>query len=91
LKPLSALNSSHRVVVAYNTCNYPPALSFPQLEIQNIIPSYRESIMHNRRFASVWINIRAGWGMRPAIGVVGAFSRLLLGAKQEIPCDDMIH
>lgn len=29
--------------------------------------------------------------MGPAIGVVGAFSRLLLGAKQEIPFDDTLE
>lgn len=41
--------------------------------------------MHNWRFANVWVNIKAGWGMGPAVGVVGALSRPLLGVKQEIP------
>lgn len=36
LNPLSALNSSLWVVVvtSYSTCNYPQALSFPQLEVK---------------------------------------------------------
>jgi len=51
LNPLSALNSSLWVVVvtSYSTCNYPTALSFPQLEVQNKIPSCRESMVHNGR------------------------------------------
>lgn len=49
LNPLSALNSSLWVVVvtSYSTCNYPPALGFPQLEVKNIIPSCRESMVHH--------------------------------------------
>jgi hypothetical protein len=57
LNPLFALNSSLWVVVvtSYSTCNYPPALSFPQLEVQNKIPSCRESMVHKRTcFPSVW-------------------------------------
>lgn len=58
LNPLPALNSGLWVVViaSYSTCNYPQALSFPQLEVQNKIPSCRESMVHNGRvscFANV--------------------------------------
>ena len=67
LNPLSALNSGLWVVVvtSYSTCNYPPALSFPQLEVQNIIPSCRESMVHNGRVLPMYgPEIRTGWGIR---------------------------
>jgi pfkB family carbohydrate kinase len=87
LNPLSALNSGLWVVVvtSYSTCNYPPALSFPQLGVQNIIPSCRESMVHNGRvFANVWTK-NQGW-MGNTIGGVGVLSHpLLVGAKQGIP------
>ena len=42
--------------------------------------------MHNRRFANVWIKIRAGWVIEPAVGVIGVLIRPLLAeAKQGIP------
>jgi pfkB family carbohydrate kinase len=64
LNPLSALNSGLWVVVvtSYSTCNYPPTLSFPQLEVQNIIPSCRESMVHNGRVLPIYgPKIRVGW------------------------------
>ena len=70
LNPLSALNSSLWVVVvtSYNTCNYPPTLSFPQFEVQNIIPSCRESMVHKGRVLPMYgPKIRAGWGIRSVL------------------------
>jgi hypothetical protein len=87
LNPLSALNSGLWVVVvtSYSTCNYPPILSFPQLEVQNIIPSCRESMAHKGRVLPTYGLKNQGW-MGNTIGVVGVLSHpLLVGVTQGIP------
>ena len=87
LNPLSALNSGLWVVVvtSYSTCNYPPALSFPQLEVQNKIPSCRESMVHNGRILPTYGPKNQRW-VENMIGVVGVLSHpLQVGAKQGIP------
>ena len=65
LNPLPALNSGLWVVVvtSYSTCNYPPALSFPQLEYEIKYPHVGNLWCIMDVFCQRMEQKRAGWGI----------------------------